>query len=58
MATLFAASRENLAAALRLHARAKTVSLVATAHLGLKRAFRQRNLPFSLVNWSESKHVV
>ena len=58
MASLFAARRQNFAAPCSLHARAKTVRLVATAHFRLKRAFRQRTLPLSPTNWTESKRLV
>ena len=47
MTSLFAASRQHFAASFSLHARAKAVRLVATAHFRLKRAFRQRTLPLS-----------
>jgi hypothetical protein len=49
MASLFAAGRQHFAASRCLHARAKAVRFVATAHFWLKRAFRQRILPLSLV---------
>jgi len=58
MASLFASGRQDFAAPFSLHARAKTVSFVAAAHFRLKRAFRQRTLPLSLVNWTESKRLV
>jgi hypothetical protein len=39
-------------------ARAKPMGLVATAHLRLKRAFRQRTLPLGANNGTESKRLV
>jgi hypothetical protein len=47
MASLFAARRQHFAASRSLHARAKAVRFVTTAHFRLKRAFRQRTLPLS-----------
>ena len=44
MAALPAPRREDLAAPYGLHARAEAVRFVATAHFGLKGAFRQRVL--------------
>src|SRR5579863_9952831 len=58
MASLFASSREHLAAPFGLHARAKPMRLVATAHLRLKRAFRQRTLPLGTNIWTDSKRLV
>src|SRR5260370_17294112 len=58
MASLFASGRQNFAAPCSLHARAKTVCLVATAHFRLKRAFRQRALSLIPGNWPESKRLV
>jgi len=46
MTSLPAASRQDLASTYGLHARAEAVRLVATAHFGLKRAFRQRIVSF------------
>ena len=58
MASLFASSRQHFAAPFSLHARAKTMRLVATAHFRLKRAFRQRTLPLGANNWTDSKRLV
>jgi hypothetical protein len=58
MASLFAPRRQDLAAAFGLHARAKAVCLVATAHFRLKGAFRQRVLPLSPPNQTKSNCVV
>jgi len=58
MASFFAASRQHFAASRSLHARAKAVRFVTAAHFRLKRAFRQRTLPLSPENETESKHVV
>ena len=44
MASLFAASRQDLLATLALHACAEAVFLVTAAHMGLKGTFRQRSL--------------
>jgi hypothetical protein len=44
MAALPAPRREDLAAPYGFHARAEAVRFVATAHFGLKGAFRQRVL--------------
>src|SRR5579871_4768736 len=49
MASFFAALRKNFASTLALHARAETVLLVATAHVGLKCAFRQRIFSLSIL---------
>ena len=53
MASLFASSREYLAAPFSLHARAKPMRLVATAHFRLKRPFRQRTLPLGANIWPD-----
>jgi len=58
VASLFAPRRQDLAAAFGFHARAKAVRLMAAAHFRLKGAFRQRILPLSPEDWTESKHVV
>jgi hypothetical protein len=44
MASLFAASRKDLLAALGLHACAEAMLFVSAAHMGLKSTFRQLNL--------------
>jgi len=58
MASFSASGRQHLAAPFGLHARAESVGLVAAAHFRLKRTFRQRTLPLSPVNWTESKRKV
>ncbi len=58
MTSFFAARRQYLTAPCGLHARAKAVRFVTAAHFRLKRAFRQRILPLSPANQSESKCVV
>jgi hypothetical protein len=43
VAPLFAALGKNLASTLRFHAYAEAMFLMTAAHMGLKRAFRQRS---------------
>ena len=58
MTSFFAARRQYLPAPGGLHARAKAVRFMTAAHFRLKRAFRQRNLPLSPENRTDSKCVV
>ena len=57
LAALRSARRQHLAATFSLHACAKTVRLMATPHLGLKRTFGQRTLLGVLIS-TTVKHLV
>jgi hypothetical protein len=46
VASFFAASRKDVPSAFGFHACAEAVRFVATAHMGLKGAFRQRAISF------------
>jgi hypothetical protein len=58
MTSFFTAGRQHFAASGSLHASAKAVRFVATAHFRLKGAFRQRILPLGLRKTTKSKDVV